>query len=137
MTDPSPLPRSESPALQDWVLVGPCSPAPGDLGSLEPLVGDSSDTSGSPSEAGEVPEAASAVPRANRAPANRIDTLSAKEVKSAKSAQLVKQRNSGKSLSSKSLNRANKCSLVEAGQRRVTRSNFNIKMAGNRNLKQC
>merc|ERR1719391_1499188 len=33
-----PLPRrDESPAGDDWVLVGSSSPAPGDLGALEPL----------------------------------------------------------------------------------------------------
>lgn len=138
----TPRPRSESPALQDWVVVGPSSPAPGDLASLEPLRAETSHTSCPPSssssEAGEEEEAATAVTRGrHHAHTSRLDTLAAAEVKFTKSAQLVKQRNSGKSLSSKALNRSNKCLLAEAGKRGVTRANFPIKMAGNKNLKQC
>jgi len=55
-----PLPRrDESPAGDDWVLVGGSSPAPGDLGGLEPLRTPASSTnssnlpSSSASEAGD------------------------------------------------------------------------------------
>jgi len=140
------LPRSESPILQDWVVVGPSSPAPGDLASLEPLRPGSSTPPSLPSsassevgdEAPTAPSEAAMVTRERPHPAtSRLDTLAAEEVKSSKSAQLVKQRNSGKSLSSKALNRSNKCVLAESGKRGVPRHNFNIKMAGNKNLKQC
>jgi len=140
VSHPAPAPRSESPVLQDWVLVGPSSPAPGDLASLEPLRPGSSTPPSVPSSASsEVGEEAEAtmVPRERPHPPSRLDALAAEEVKSSKSAQLVKQRNSGKSLSSKALNRSNKCVLAETGKRGVSRSNFNIKMAGNKNLKQC
>lgn len=148
-----PLPRSESPAGEDWVLVGPSSPAPGDLGgSLEPLVHSAthSDTSSNPpssssSEAGEeemVGAGAGEARAVNRgrphAPTTRLDALAAAEVKSSKSAQLVKQRNSGKTLSSKAIKRSNKSILAEVGKRGAARSSFPIKMAGtNKNLKQC
>lgn len=138
---PAPLPRSESPILQDWVVVGPSSPAPGDLASLEPLRPGSSTPPSVPSsassEVGEEAEAAMVTRERPHPATSRLDTLAAEEVKSSKSAQLVKQRNSGKSLSSKALNRSNKCVLAESGKRGVPRANFNIKMAGNKNLKQC
>lgn len=140
-THTAPAPRSESPVLQDWVVVGPSSPAPGDLTSLEPLRPGSSTPPSVPSsassEVGEEAEATMVTRERPHPPTSRLDALAAEEVKSSKSAQLVKQRNSGKSLSSKALNRSNKCVLAEAGKRGVSRSNFNIKMAGNKNLKQC
>lgn len=134
-TTPHP-PRSVSPAGEDWVLVGAQAPAPGDLGNLDPLCNTSSPPSSSSSEVGEDAEAAPAVTRGrHHAPPSRLDTLAAAEVKSSKSAQLVKQRNSGKSLSSKALTRSNKC--LEVAKRGTTRANFPIRMAGNKNLKQC
>lgn len=135
-----PLPRSHSPAEEDWVLVGPSPPAPGDLqAGLQPL----SPPSSTPSEVAEVegePAGPTSVNRGRQThpPTSRLDALAAKEAKSNKSAQLVKQRNSGKTLSSKAIKRSNKSLLAEAGKRGVARANFPIKMAGtNKNLKQC
>merc|ERR1711974_193277 len=112
-----PLPRrDESPAGDDWVLVGSSSPAPGDLGALEPLRTPASSAhssnlpSSTVSEAGDEeaePEPASTRvvnQRPNAAP-SRLDALAMAEAKSLKSAQLEKQRNSGKTLSSKALKR--------------------------------
>lgn len=57
----------------------------------------------------------------------------ATQLKSLKSAQICRQRNSGKALSSKSLNRSNK-----AVRRESIKYNMSIKSAGfNKNLKQC
>jgi len=57
----------------------------------------------------------------------------ATQLKSLKSAQICRQRNSGKALSSKSLNRSNK-----AVRRESIKYNMSIKAAGfNKNLKQC
>ena len=73
-----------------------------------------------------------------RAHPNPADALALEEAKSVKSAQLIKQRNSGKTLSSKALKRSNKTVHAESGKRQSSaRINFSIKMAGNRNLKQC
>lgn len=136
------LPRSESPAGEDWVLVGPSSPAPGDLATLQPLRPSPSDTSSTPpsSSSSELGEEVEAVPLPRGRPhasSTRLDALAAAEVKSSKYAQLVMQRNSGKSLSSKALSRSNKCMVVEASRTRSTRSSYPIKMAGNKTLKQC
>ena len=142
--------RDESPAGDDWVLVGGSSPAPGDLGALEPLRTPTSSTqssnnpSSTVSEVGDEevdePEPASTRvvnQRPNAAP-SRIDALAMAEAKSLKSAQLEKQRSSGKTLSSKALKRTNKSRDAEVGKRANSkRTNFPIKMAGNRNLKQC
>jgi len=140
--------RDESPAGDDWVLVGSSSPAPGDLGALEPLRTPASSNSSSNqpsstvSEAGDddegEPEPATTRvvnQRPNAAP-SRLDALAMAEAKSLKSAQLEKQRNSGKTLSSKALKRTNKSRHEDKGSN-SKRSNFPIKMAGNRNLKQC
>ena len=140
--------RDESPAGDDWVLVGSSSPAPGDLGALEPLrtpvssTHSSNQPSSTVSEAGdddeEEPEPATTRvvnQRPNAAP-SRLDALAMAEAKSLKSAQLEKQRNSGKTLSSKALKRTNKSRHEDKGSN-SKRSNFPIKMAGNRNLKQC
>ena len=146
-----PIPRrDESPAGDDWVLVGGSSPAPGDLGGLEPLRTPASSTnssnlpSSSASEAGddEVVEPEPATTRVvnqrpNTAP-NRLDALAVAEAKCLKSAQLEKQRTTGKTLSSKALKRTNNSRHAEVGKRASSkRTNFPIKMAGNRNLKQC
>merc|ERR1712045_8954 len=138
-----PLPRrDESPAGDDWVLVGSSSPAPGDLGALEPLrtpassANSSNLPSSSVSEAGDEevegePEPASTRvvnQRPNAAP-SRLDTLAMAEAKSLKSAQLEKQRSSGKTL-----RRTNNSRHAEVGKRANSkRTNFPIKMAGNRN----
>merc|ERR1711970_1011589 len=75
--------------------------------------------------------------RPNAAP-SRLDALAMAEAKSLKSAQLEKQRTTGKTLSSKALKRTNNSRHAEVGKRANSkRTNFPIKMAGNRNLKQC
>lgn len=140
---PTVLPRSESPAGEDWVLIGHNSPAPGDLGALEPLHPDSDSSTASssaPSEAGDDAPRPGHIANRSRPnhPSTRLATIAAAELKSVKSAQLIKQRSSGKALSSKALKRTNKCSLADGGRRQNTfRSNFPIKMAGSKNLKQC
>merc|ERR1712088_306291 len=135
-----PLPRrDESPAGDDWVLVGSSSPAPGDLGALEPLRTPASSAhssnlpSSTVSEAGDEeegePEPATTRgvnQRPNAAP-SRLDALAMAEAKSLKSAQLEKQRNSGKTLK-----RTNNSRHAEVGKRANSkRTNFPIKMAGN------
>jgi len=138
--------RTPSPSGDDWVLVGANSPAPGDLGALEPLRPgtDSSPPSSAASDVGEeeprvVTRYGDVRPRVvDRAHPNPADALALEEAKSVKSAQLIKQRNSGKTLSSKALKRSNKTVHAESGKRQSSaRINFSIKMAGNRNLKQC
>lgn len=135
-------PRSESPAGEDWVVVGP-GPAPGDLSALEPLRTPSitplsSTSPSSPaSEAGEEADLEAARAVNHRAPNNRVDALALAEARHTRAAQLVKQKNSGKSLSSKALKRSNKAVHAEVGKRQNTRNNFPVKMAGNRTLKQC
>jgi len=144
---PEVQPRPDSPVGDDWELVGPSSPAPGDLGALEPLrpsaslpgsLPSSTSASSAASEAGDVVPAVGprAVNRGGPSPPS-IDILALAEAKEAKSAQLLKQRNSGKTLSSKALKRSNKVQLVDSCRKASARANFNIKMAGNRNLKQC
>ena len=137
-------PRSESPAGEDWVLVGSGpGPAPGDLSALEPLRTPSitplsSTSPSSPaSEAGEEADLEAARAVNHRTPNNRVDALALAEVRGTRAAQLVKQKNSGKSLSSKALKRSNKAVHAEVGKRHNTRNNFAVKMAGNRTLKQC
>lgn len=141
--------RTPSPSGDDWVLVGASSPAPGDLGALEPLRPgtDSSPPSSAASDVGEEAEPQPGVvtrygdvrPRVvDRTHPSPADALALEEAKSIKSAQLIKQRNSGKTLSSKALKRSNKTVHAESGKRQSSaRINFSIKMAGNRNLKQC
>ena len=61
-----------------------------------------------------------------------------KEFQHVKSAQITKQKTSGKAMSSKALNRNNKALFASGSKKHVTRQSFNIKMAGaNKNLKQC
>lgn len=63
-----------------------------------------------------------------------------REFRAARSAQLTKQKSSGKAMSSKALNRTNKVALgaANSGKKYASRHCFNIKMAGaNKNLKQC
>ena len=142
--------RDTSP--DDWVLVGETSsPAPGNLaGALPPLPGDSTpvsqSSSSSQSEAGDVdmdvvaavaPAAVVTSPRQRHSitqhQAPRKETL-----KHVKSAQLVKQKKSGKALTSKALNRANKTVYSAGNKKHQFKQNLNIKMAGaNKNLKQC
>jgi len=140
---------TRDPSPDDWVLVGESpSPAPGNLGGcLPPLPGDSSSsaTSSACSEAGdntEVIEVAEPGPVAaasrQRQPASLSQQAAKRELRREKSAQLVKQRNSGKALTSKALNRANKTVYSSAHKKQQFRQNLNLKMAGsNKNLKQC
>jgi hypothetical protein len=75
----------------------------------------------------------------SRVPANINRSLGTPQAKLQKTAQLTRQRSSGKAISSKSLKRSNKNSLVVGNKRKtINRTNFNIKMAGaDKNLKQC
>lgn len=138
------------PSPDDWVLVGESPiPAPGNLGGcLPPLPGDSSSaqTSSASSEVGdneaEVTEVAEPGPVATasrqRQPASLGQQAVKRELRREKSAQLVKQRNSGKALTSKALNRANKTVYSSAHKKQQVKQNLNLKMAGaNKNLKQC
>jgi len=141
-------PRSPSPSIDDWEMVGP-SPAPGDLtGALEPipsptasLSGTSTPASAEESETEEIGSTAQPIVinrgRANN-PAARVQALVSEEVKQVRQSQIHKQKNSGKALSSKALKRTNKAIMAEHGKKSAYRQNFNIKMAGNnKNLKQC
>jgi len=144
--------RDQSP--DDWVLVGEtASPAPGNLtGALPPLPGNStpSQSSSASSEAGDneavmveaAPEPAAVVavtPSRHRQASVSIASYQAKkELKCVKSAQLLKQKNTGKALTSKALNRSNKTVYNQKSKKHQFRQNLNLKMAGaNKNLKQC
>lgn len=144
--------RSQSPAGEDdWELVGSPTGQLG-LGSLstpreETVVREEKDEeleleSGTEtgSENGSIAETATnGEAGRSRAPANINRSLGTPQAKLQKTAQLTRQRSSGKAISSKSLKRSNKNSLVVGNNRKsVNRTNFNIKMAGaNKNLKQC
>ena len=135
---------SRDPSPDDWVLVGESSgPAPGNLGGcLPPLPGDSasSATSSSSSEAGDSTEEPGPVVAAarQRQPTSLGQQAAKRELRREKSAQLVKQKNSGKAMTSKALNRANKTVYSSAHKKQQFRQNLNLKMAGaNKNLKQC
>lgn len=137
---------SRDPSPDDWVLVGESSnPAPGNLGGcLPPLPGDSasSATSSASSEAGDSAEVAEPGPvvaaSRQRQPASLSQQAAKRELRREKSAQLVKQKNSGKAMTSKALNRANKTVYSSAHKKQQFRQNLNLKMAGaNKNLKQC
>ena len=149
---PAPAPaaaaRDQSP--DDWVLVGEShGPAPGDLGGALPPLPGSASSSETSSVAGEEPapaavtEAAAlplAAPRHMHRAAVRIAQQAARrEQRTVAAAQLTRQRNSGKALTSKALNRSNKAVYGHAGNKKQQcRQNLNIKTAGaNKNLKQC
>lgn len=139
-----PLPRSESPAGEDWVLVGAGpGPAPGDLGALEPLQpSGSTPPSSAASEAGEgeaEPATTRVVNPRQPGPGARLEAVALAEAKGARSGQLAKQRNSGKTISSKALARANKSVLAQTGKRTSARhNNFAIKQPGARaNSSKC
>ena len=98
--------RDPSPVQSDWVLVGN-QPGPGSLSGLEPL--NTPSASEAPSEVGEengqaTPAASGGQQRAVR-PANHEASVSLKHLKAA---QISRQTNSGKALSSKALKRGNK-----------------------------
>jgi len=139
--------RDESPANEDdWVLVGP-GPRQLGLGSLGRQSRDVSrpeeDVPGVPA----VQETLEEMVEENntnqgavrtRDPTTVAQNLQAPPAKLLKAAQLTRQRNSGKALSSKSLKRSNKAVMVQGSRKNSSRNNFPIKMAGaNKNLKQC
>jgi len=132
-----------APSPDDWVLLGETStPAPGNLSpALPPLPGDSSpaESSSASSEAGE-DAVVTAAPEPAPATRQRHSTtaVTRSEKRSIKLARLEKQKNSGKALTSKSLNKHNKSLYANVSNKRPTKHNMNIKMAGaNKNLKQC
>jgi len=136
-------PRDKSPAGDDWVLVGGAPvPIPVDIvggvplpsGDLSPSVSVcSSDVEQmEPNEASE--------PNTQRTvhPTTLVKQAADKQFQSLKSAQITKQKNSGKNISTKALNRNNKALFVNGRNKQITRHSLNIKMAGsNKNLKQC
>ena len=159
--DASPVPED------DWVMVGKSAAAPGNLhlGSLvpgTPTLPGSLPSSSSASEVGDdggdeeaaaaaaEPEPAAAARRHQQGPrpqqpASAVQqlshgALSPASAKTVRSAQLSRQRNSGKALSSKALKRNNLAVMTQGGGKKsvASRHNFSIKMAGsNKNLKQC
>jgi len=126
----------------DWILVGPTQ-GPLDLGCLsrpretieEKEEEDRVDETGS--EDGSIEENKEG--ENNRCPATFGQGLGTPPAKLLKTAQLTRQRTSGKVMSSKSLARTNKAVMVTGSNRKsVSRHNFRLKMAGsNKNLKQC
>lgn len=136
-------------AEEDWVLVGP-TPGQLNLGSLTnpresgqsedlEIVSNVDEAS---SENGSIEEQER--PRNNeagqsRVPATFTQSVGTPLVKLMKTAQLTRQRTSGKAMSSKSLNRSNKTVMATNRNRKAAaRQNFQVKMAGaNKNLKQC
>jgi len=120
--------RDHSPQ-NDWVLIGN-DPSPGSLSgdALDPLppVSETSSVNGEQVE-----------PSSTRVPATRPDLQVAQTQKCLRQAQLTKQRNTNKALSSKALKRSNKavtCTRKES----YTKFTLPIKSAGfNKNLKQC
>lgn len=138
-------PRDRSAEGEDWVLVGDApGPAPGNLGGALPLPSGASSPSGSSSSSdiGDVELMEDSIPVATRHRAHHPTALAQqaakKEFQHIKSAQITKQKTSGKAMSSKALNRNNKAVFASAGKKYATRQSFNLKMAGsNKNLKQC
>lgn len=140
--------RQRSPSPDDWVLVG-SSPAPGSLaGALERLPsspsssGTATPASSEEEELADVIEEEPSAAIINRGrpnnPTTRVQSLENAELKQVKQSQIAKQRNTGKALSSKALNRNNKVTMAAHGKKQSLKQNFNIKMAGNnKNLKQC
>ncbi len=134
-----PAHRPSSPVGEDWVLVG-TQPAPGNLGSLDPLP--SLTPSSNSSEAGDevlddlqTDEDVALGHDHARVPV-RARQDQAVALKSLRSAQISKQKNSGKALSSKALKRSNKA--VMSSRKETAKYNMPIKSAGlNKNLKQC
>jgi hypothetical protein len=138
-----------STAEEDWVLVGP-TPGQLNLGSLtnpresrqsEDLetisnVDEASSENGSIEEQERSTNSGSGQ---SRVPATFTQSVGTPLVKLMKTAQLTRQRTSGKAMSSKSLNRSNKTVMATNRNRKgAARQNFQVKMAGaNKNLKQC
>jgi len=142
-------PRDHSAEGEDWVLVGDApGPAPGDLGAALPalpaLPSGASSPSGSSTSSnnGDAEPMEDSVPVAARHRAHHPTALAQqaakKEFQHVKSAQITKQKTSGKAMSSKALNRTNKAVFASTTKKYATRQSFNLKMAGsNKNLKQC
>jgi len=142
-------PRDHSTEGEDWVLVGEApGPAPGDLGAALPALpalpsgASSPSVSSSGSDIGDAEPLDDSVPLATRHRAHHPTALAQqaakKEFQHVKSAQITKQKTSGKAMSSKALNRTNKALFAATSKKYATRQSFNIKMAGsNKNLKQC
>ena len=131
---PSPL-RDPSPSGEEWVLVGN-QPAPGSLSGLDPLPPSSSNPSSASSEAGEDPEGQLGHSESTRVPIRAGHDASI-SLKNLRAAQLSRQKNTGKALSSKALKRGNKA-VIPGKRREVGKYNMSIKAAGfNKNLKQC
>lgn len=150
--------RDSSPAgSDDWVLVGP-SPRQLGLGSLGRASGRASRDVSRPEEDLSVDATVEPVQDTMdttedlleednttnqaavrvREPATVTQSLGAPPAKLLKSAQLTRQRTSGKALSSKSLKRSNKAVMAQGTRKSIPRNNFPMKMAGaNKNLKQC
>lgn len=145
VTEEAAVKAVRDPSPDDWILVGESSgPAPGNLsGGLPPLPGDStpSQSSSNSSEAGDAvaaaEPAAAAVGVKHRSHCS-VANVTKKEMKGIKSSQLIKQKNSGKALTSKALNKHNKTVYANNSKKHHVKQNLNIKMAGaNKNLKQC
>ena len=140
-------PRDHSAEGEDWVLVGDApGPAPGDLGAALPALpsgASSPSSSSSSSNNGDAEPMEDTVPVAARHRAHHPTALAQqaakKEFQHVKSAQITKQKTSGKAMSSKALNRTNKAVFASSTTKKyATRQSFNLKMAGsNKNLKQC
>jgi len=139
-------PRDKSPAGDDWVLVGgPPVPVPGDLVGELPLPSEDSSPSVS-SRSSDVGDVEPMEPSETCEPNNQrtvhhtalVQQAAKKQFQSVKSAQITKQKNYSKNISTKALNRNNKALFVCGSKKQVARQSFNIKMAGsNKNLKQC
>jgi len=146
-TAPAPAPRrDESPNTpEDWVVVGN-QPAPGDLAGHHPLpsLTPSSSPSSASSDAGEDETSATVADPApvgqennTRVPVRMSHDHSVVGLKGLKSAQICKQRSSGKALSSKALKRSNQA-VINGKRKDMVKYNMPIKSAGlNKNLKQC
>ena len=119
-----PPPREPSPAggTEDWVLVGPNQPAPGNLSGLAPLppvtpspaVSSASSVSGDEAEEEESDVEEEDGERPLEPADSRLPSRAAAETRLSsgqglmRSAQISRQKNSGKALSSKALKRTNK-----------------------------
>jgi hypothetical protein len=131
--------RDQSPHNgDDWVLIGN-EPSPGNLSgdALHPLppVSAGSSVNGDQVVSDLSPDSATRVPVPRQAP--ELDTLQQKE-KCLHQAQLSKQRNTHKALSSKALKRSNKAVTSSGRKQNYSKFNLPIKSAGlNKNLKQC
>lgn len=134
--------RDSSPVVEDWVLVGN-QPAPGNLTGLHPLPPVTPSTNSSASSNIGEEEGQEEVDQLVGQDSNtRVPVRASHDhsvgLKSLKSAQICKQRNSGKALSSKALKRSNKAVINNGKKKESCKYSMPIKSAGfNKNLKQC